>query len=713
MMTTPTSRTQPLILVADDDQGIRTLTRAALEQAGCLVEEAVDGQQALEHFTRLAPDLVLLDVRMPRLDGFETCHAIRHLPGGRHTPVLIMTGLDDTESIERAYDMGATDFIAKPWQVLVLTNRIRYMLRAGRVLTALQESQQHLARAQRVARLGSWTWTLATNHWAMSDEAYRMFGLSLGQFANTRQAYLSMVHAQDLDAVQRSAEQARQGARTYSLDYRVIRPDGAERIVTEQAEAVTDESGATVITGIVQDITELRTAEARVYVTTYYDPITELPNRRLCHDRLAKAMDLAAHRGREGAVLLLNLDQFRRINDGSGMSRGDDVLHVIGQRIHQTLRKVDAPLKLASQDDGAMVARWLGDTFAMVLPYGGAERDPATVARRVLAAIHRPIAVGDEEVTLTASIGIARFPTDGATVDSVIAHADSALQRAKSNGSNRVEQFVRAMHHEAADRHQLEQDLRLALERKELRLYYQPQVDIKRWAITAVEAFVRWQHPTRGIILPNQFMQIAEQSALGIALSEWVIRTACAQQRAWRAEGIAPIRMSVNLSDFHVKQPSLVEIVHLAAQDIGPSPDYLELEMTEGALMHDPAYSLQLLKRLKSLGVRIAVDDFGAGSSSLRELTHLPIDTIKIAPEFLHADGEQGADSWMTAAVIGLGHGLRCRVVGKRVETQAQLDALARLGCDDMQGHLYGAAESPARIAQLLLSKSARRPLAA
>ncbi|MFO0774574.1 MAG: EAL domain-containing protein [Nitrospiraceae bacterium] len=702
---THTSRPQPIVLVADDDEGIRHLTRAALEQAGLTVEDVADGQKAVDAFKRLAPDIVMLDVRMPIMDGFEACHTIRHLPGGSHVPILIMTGLNDPESIEQAYDMGATDFIAKPWQVLVLANRVRYMLRAGRVLRALQESQQHLARAQQLARLGSWTWTTATNQVVLSEEALRILGLAMGEFGHTRTAYQQFIHPEDLDTVSQAVEEAHKSGKGYVVDYRVVRRDGSERIVTEHAELLLDEQDQPAgLTATIQDITDRRQAEMQIFLSTYYDHITELPNRRLFHDRLAKALETSARTGAQGAVMLVNIDQFRRMNESRGMSHGDGILRILGQRLLQSLRKGDA-LSHIDEQHGSTVARLIGDTFSILLPTLTSERDPAKTARRLLSAIHRPLEDGDGHSSVTASIGIALFPTHGAGIDQLVNHAEAALQVAKSNGGNRFEYFETNLETGLHARRTLEDDLRHAIERRELILHYQPQVDIKQWAITAVEAFVRWQHPTRGVVSPAEFIRVAEESGLGTALGEWVIRAACAQQKAWRAAGMPPIRMSVNVSDFHVKQRTLPEIVHLALQDIGPTPDFLELEMTEGAIMHDLGHSLQLLKRLKSFGVRIAVDDFGAGSSSLRELTRLPIDTIKIAPEFVQDAALPNAHGSLTAAVIGVGHGLRCRVVGKKVETPEQLEFLRMLGCDDIQGHLYSSATSPERIVQLLHDK--------
>ncbi|GKS57248.1 two-component system response regulator [Nitrospira sp.] len=706
-MTSHISRPQPIALVADDDLTVRLLTRQVLEQAGLLVEEAGSGDEAVAIFKRLAPDIVLLDVMMPGMDGFETCHALRHLPGGSHVPILIMTGLDDVDSIEKAYDMGATDFISKPWQVLILSNRVRYMLRTARIMNALRESQTNLARAQHLAGLGTWTWKVATDQLTLSEEMYRILGVSLGEFANTWDGYMALVHPEDEELVRQSMGISRYGQRTSSIDYRIRRPDGSERIVTEHVEPVIDEQGLTcAVNGTVQDITDRRMAETQLFLSTYYDTLTNLPNQQLFKDRVGKTVLKALERQAIGALLLVNMDQFRHINDVHGMSRGDEVLKLMSDRLKECLRKDDLIASGVSIQAGSTLARLVGDTFALCLSDMSSERDAAKVARRLLAALHRPIGEGDTHMVITASIGITVFPQDGSDIDMLVKNAESALQSAKAKGGDRFEYFVKEMDAAAEDRQALEQDLRHAMEHRELALHYQPQVDIKRWSISAVEAFVRWHHPTRGIVPPSQFVPLAEGAGLGVALGEWVIRTACAQQKAWRLAGTPAIRVSVNLSDYHVRQQTLVEIISLAVQDIGPTPDLFEVELTEGAIMHDLAHSMKLLKRLKSLGIRIAVDDFGAGSSSLRELSRLPIDTIKIAPSFVHHTVHPSSQNGITAAVIGLGHGLRCRVVAKNVETQQQLDVLRSLGCDDIQGHLYGAAEPAERIAQMLTNKS-------
>ncbi len=705
-MTTVAHRPLPIALIADDDVTVRMLARQVLEQAGLSVEEVEDGEQAVAAFKRTTPDIVLLDVMMPKMTGFEACHAIRHLPGGSHTPILIMTGLDDVESIEQAYDVGATDFIAKPWQVLILSNRIRYMLRASRMVEALRESQLNLARAQKLAHLGSWAWHVTSNHLTVSEEVYRILGVSLGHFSNTREGYVAFVHPEDLDMVTRSIQDALDSQRTYQLDYRIVRPDGAERIVSEHGEPILGDGGLTTsITGTIQDITDRRNAETQLFLSTYYDPLTHLPNRQLFTDRLAKAIGGAHTASTVGGLLLLNVDQFHRINDTFGMTRGDEVLLGIGERLQDCVRKGDAVARGGPDESASTLARLVGDTFAIFLPHLQSDRDAAKVARRLLSAIHRPFMIGEEQVTVKASVGITLFPTDGSDVDTLVKNSEAALQSAKRKGGDTFEYYVVDMHAGSADQRELEAEFRRALEQQELALYYQPQVDVRRWAITGVEAFVRWPHPTRGFVPPNVFVPLAENVGLGVTLGEWVIRAACAQQKAWRDAGAPGIRVSVNLSDYHFGQQSLIEIICAAVQDVGPSPDFLEMEVTEGAIMRDLAHSLKLLKRLKSLGVRIAVDDFGAGSSSVRELSRLPIDTVKIAPVFVQESSQQGLQSGIAAAVIGLGHGLKCRVVAKNVETQEQLEALRRLGCDDIQGHLYGAAQPADRIAQLLQGK--------
>lgn len=697
---------QAIALIVDDDPTMRMLARQVLEQIGLEVEEAGDGQEAVRLFKQVRPAIVLLDVLMPVMDGFEACHAIRHLPGGSHTPILIMTGLDDIESIEKAYEVGATDFIAKPWQILILSHRVRYMLRTGRVLEALRESQAGLARAQQLAHLGSWTWTLRTNQFTVSDEVVRILGLSSDQFDRTPEAYLRNVHPDDQELVRQSLEEALALRRDYEVDYRVIRPDGEERIVTERGAPACDEQGRVVtVTGTIQDITVRRNAEAQMFLSTFYDRLTNLPNRVLFEERLRQALESAQQTGETGAVLMLNLDHFRRINETMGLMAGDEVLHAVADRLQDCVRKDDVRTGPTHHPSPYTLARLVADTFSILMPHLRTTRDAAKMARRLLAAIQQPFSIAQKDITLSASIGITLFPSNAADVPTLLQQADAALQSAKAKGGTRFVYFAQALSANQTERLALEADLRRAIQQNEFVLHYQPQVDVRRWAIRGVEAFLRWRHPTRGLLGPGQFLSCAEEAGLTVAIGEWVIGAACRQQKAWHEAGLPPVRVAVNLSPAHFRHQGLVETISLAVQDMGRSSEHLELEVTESMIMRDLDHSLKVLKHLKALGVRIALDDFGTGFTSLRELRLLPMDAVKIDASFIQEAGAMEGSSGFTAALITLAHSLKCRAIAEGVETQAQLEALQRAGCEEVQGFLYSPPRTAEETTQLLTKK--------
>jgi diguanylate cyclase (GGDEF)-like protein len=697
---------QPAALIVDDDPTMRMLARQVLEQIGLEVEEAGDGQEAIRLFKQIRPAIVLLDVLMPVMDGFEACHAIRHLPGGTHTPILIMTGLDDIESIERAYEVGATDFIAKPWQILILSHRVRYMLRTGRVLEALRDSQAGLARAQQLAHLGSWTWTLRTNQFTVSDEVFRILALSPHQFDWTPEAYLRNVHPDDQELVRQSLEEALALRREYEVDYRIIRPGGEERIVTERGAPSCDEQGRVLtVTGTIQDITVRRNAEAQMFLSTFYDRLTNLPNRLLFEERLRQAVESAQQTGEAGAVLVLNLNHFRRINETMGLIAGDEVLHAVADRLQACVRKGDGLTGLTHHPSSYTLARLVADTFSILMPHLRNPRDAAKMARRLLTAIQHPFSIGQKDITLSASIGVTLFPSNAGDVPTLLQQADAALQSAKAKGGTRFVYFTTDLSANQAERLGLEADLRRALQQNEFVLHYQPQVDVKKWAIRGVEAFLRWRHPTRGLLGPAQFLSCADEAGLTVAIGEWVIGAACRQQKAWQEAGLPPVRVAVNLSPAHFRHQGLVEMISLAVQDMGRSPEYLELEVTESMVMQDLDHSLKVLKHLKALGVRIALDDFGTGFTSLRELRLLPMDTVKIDHSFIQDASATEGSAGFTAALITLAHSLKCRAIAEGVETQAQLEALQRAGCEEVQGFLYSPPRTAEETTQLLTKK--------
>jgi diguanylate cyclase (GGDEF)-like protein len=432
----------------------------------------------------------------------------------------------------------------------------------------------------------------------------------------------------------------------------------------------------------------------------YHDALTGLPNRNLFLDHLRLALALAVRDHRHVAVLFLDLDRFKTINDSLGHGAGDDLLRTVADRLRLGLRLGDT------------VARLGGDEFTILLPEMGDERDMVHVAEKLLALIRQPLLLQGREIVVSGSIGISRFPHDGDVPEELLKRADVAMYQAKQRGRDGYQIYLPSMDADALERLSLENDLRRALSNDELRLYYQPILDSRTGRIEGVEALLRWQHPVRGLLAPGEFLSIAEQSGLSNPLDLWVLRTACREIRTWHEDG-AHIRVTVNLSARPFQHPDLVERVQAVLVETGlPSP-LLELEITETLAMQNAEVSLGVLRALKDLGVRIAIDDFGTGYSSLSYLRTFPIDTLKIDGSFVRSLNVGDVQAEIPAAMIALAHSLDIRVVGEGVEEEAQWLILREQGCDEVQGFLFSRPLPSAECRDLVMRQEAGEEVAA
>jgi diguanylate cyclase (GGDEF)-like protein len=440
----------------------------------------------------------------------------------------------------------------------------------------------------------------------------------------------------------------------------------------------------------------------QVRALAYYDSLTGLLNRPSYKERLACALANARREHNQVAVFFLDLDNFGRINDTLGHELGDQLLRQVADRLHCCCAEAAHEREGGPAARGTAVARLGGDEFTVLLPaIEDAEEAPA-LARRILSAFAAPIQLGMHEVFMTSSIGIALYPADGDDVEMLLAHADTAMYEAKKQGGNGYQVFARAMSASALQRLTLEADLRRALERDELLLHYQPIVHAGSGAIAGAEALVRWQHPGLGLLLPSEFIPIAEENGLIVPLGEWVLRTACAQNRAWQNSGLPPIRVTVNISSRQIRQGTLTTTVRQALEAAGLDPAWLGLELTESVLMERQHEAVTALHRLRGIGVQLSIDDFGTGYSSLSYLKHFPVDTLKIDRTFVRDLMTVPDDAAITAAIIAMAHALELKVVAEGVETHEHLAFLKGQGCDEIQGHLVGRAVTSERFAEWL-----------
>jgi len=684
------SQANPKILIADDDPLARLFVKNALEPAGMVVVEATGGKDALAKFEAIGPDLVILDIMMPDMDGYLTCSRIRSLPRGKRIPILVLTGLDDAQSIGQAYQHGATDFITKPVNATILCHHVRYMLRTNNVLHALIRSESRLELAQRIARIGNWDWNPRTNRFTMSNELCRLVGVRPQDFAGTFEAFLALVHEDDRPTVTGALQKLVGQHTPCDIDHRIVLPNGTDFVIHLQAEGVREEETDEItVIGTAQDITERKQAERAIHQLAYYDSLTGLANRVLFKDRLSNALSYAARHHQHLATLFIDLDRFKIINDTLGHTVGDLLLTHVAERLSDSVRQSDSVSRHADHEPTHALARLGGDEFTILLTALPQPEDAGRVARRILESLAHPFSIDGHEIFISASIGISIFPSDGSTVEALLKNADTAMYHAKEQGRNNCQYYSSGLNAAAAERLDLENELRRALEREEFVVFYQPKLNIHSRRILGAEALVRWKHPKRGLVPPGVFLNAAIDTGLIRSMDEWVLREACRQVRVWEKAGLPAITISANVSNSLFHGRTLPATVADALRDSGLNPAQLELELTESIAMRDVEASVTMLEGLRTMGVRLSIDDFGTGYSSLSYLQRFPLSRLKIDQSFVRDLLTNENNVKITRAIIAMAHSLNLSVLAEGVETEGQLARLREEGCDEVQGYLF------------------------
>jgi predicted signal transduction protein with EAL and GGDEF domain/FixJ family two-component response regulator len=683
------------ILVVDDEPTARMLMRAALRKAGYEVVLAECGQDALRRFRAGGCDMVMLDVDMPDLSGHQVCAALR-AEAGELLPIVMVTGMDDVRSVEQAYESGATDFIPKPINWALLGHRVRYLFRADAAQRDLRA-----ANARNAAMLN-----------AMPDTLLRMS--PSGRVLESRQAgggaepaggpQATLAQRYPAETAQRLIEKmrlAREQGANQLLEFSV--PDEAGRARYYEARVAMIDGDEAL--GLVRDITERKEAQSQIEQLAYFDSLTGLPNRRAFLDRLGREVRRAQHGGRKLGVLFLNLDGFKQVNDTLGHTVGDTILLRAADRLRQTMRPSDVVSRVGEPEAEGEVelARLGGDEFTVLIPGIVRAKDALAVARRVSEVMRWPFKLEGRELTLTSSIGIAVYPDDGADAETLLKHADTAMHHAKNSGRGHCQLYSAQLTEHAMQRMELDSSLRLALAAEQFHLVYQPQLDVASGRIRSVEALIRWTHPTRGPISPLDFIPLAEENGLIVAIGQWVLRTACADAARWQRPG-APVSVAVNLSAMQFKDPLLVRSVLGVLARTPLAPELLELEVTESAVMENSVATIGTLNALRDCGARIALDDFGTGYSSLSYLTRMPIRNLKIDRSFVAGLQDGGHNDAIVRAIVAMAASLGISVTAEGVETIEQARTLRGMACDTLQGYYFSrpvpGAEIPALLAR-------------
>jgi diguanylate cyclase (GGDEF)-like protein/PAS domain S-box-containing protein len=672
------------ILIVEDDPADAELASRELERAGLPHRSVrVDSADAFRsELARSRPDIILSDFSLPGFDGAAALAIAQEQ--GCDAPFIFVSGTIGEERAIHSLKCGATDYVLKS-NLARLPPAIRRALKESADDRRRRQAERDLAETKE--RLDGILSSLENVVWSLSADTHELlylnsavaavYGRPAADFFADRSLWDSMIHPEDRRRVTGMLPQLL-NADAMTIEYRIVRPDGTVRWLEDRARVVRDAAGQPIrYDGVSRDVTDRREYEARIEYLANYDAVTGLPNRNLLDDRIAQALIHAQRAGNFLAVLFVDLDHFKLVNDSFGHASGDALLMAVAHRLRATLR------------EGDTLARLGGDEFVAILvdlPDGDAA---ASVARKLLDALSLPFQIAGRIVHVAASIGIAMFPGDADTREVLLRNADTAMYRAKERGRSRYEFHSPEQSAVAYERANLRFGLRRALECRELEVYYQPQVDLRTGSVRGVEALVRWHHPERGMILPGEFIPLAEDTGLIDALGEWVLRSACHQARAWQDRGRPGLTVSVNVSPRQMQYQDVPQLARQALRESGLSPQCLELELTEGALIRDAALATETLEALKSMGVRVSLDDFGTGYSSLSYLKRFPIRILKLDRAFVIDVARAAKDASIAEAIFLMARALDMQVVAEGVESVDQLRFLRSRGCHLMQGYYF------------------------
>ncbi len=704
------------ILVVDDDPVVLKSLKDLLAIRGFNPNAAIGGQEAICQLNQNDYDLVLLDLHMPYVSGHDV---MDHINSNKiDTSVIIVSGETSFEAAKNACTQGAYDFLRKPYATDELIITITNALKEKHLKKQNLFMQQQLSESERLHRYIVNTspdiiYILDQDgHFTFINERIEsLLGYSKEEIVGKHYSFL--VHHDDMEQAKYVFNERRIGTRAAkNIELRLkCKDDGKSRHFNNRTLPIElsamgmyagdrqTSSSYTGTYGVARDVTERKIAEETINFQAYHDLLTKLPNRALLRDRLSLAISQAKRENEKLAVMFLDLDRFKNINDSLGHMIGDELLQQVSIRLKECIRAADT------------LARFGGDEFTLMLPklHNGRE-DASKLAQKITDTLKQPFNVDGHELYVSASIGIALFPNDGLNIDSLIKHADVAMYHVKGQGKNGYQFYSNEMNVPYLEKLSLDTGIHRALDNNEFSLVYQPQVNLRTGEIVGVEALLRWEHPEHGSISPSEFIPFAEESGLITDIGYWVIKTACSELSRWRTAGLPEIRMSINISARQLTEENIVKNVIDIMKDYDVPGRCIELEITENAIMDDMDSAIRKLQELSGYGITVAIDDFGTGYSSLSYLHKLPIQTLKIDRTFLKESRINKGDNTIINTIVAMAKGLNLNVIAEGVESQTQLEYLREIDCSEAQGFLFGKPLPSDVISQLLIQEPYATP---
>ena len=696
---------KPVALIVDDDNTTCATMTAALRKAGFDVKRAADGASGIILFDVVRPDLIFLDVLMPGMDGDETCRAIRNRPGGEYVQIIMVTGLDDTESAEASFQAGANDFLSKPINLTMLGHRAHYMLRAGKAFKDMHLSRSFLAKTQEIAKIGNWKLNFQTDNYTISPEAISIAELSANDNVFTIQDLLQSAIDRDKNKICARVEEAIQKRHSFDVNYQILLPDLSLKHIYMHGEAIlSDKKDHEFMIGVIQDSSLMKQAEEEIRYLAFYDSLTGLANKSLFEDRLNKTLDHSERNEQSFALLFLGIDNLSLLNNNLGQSAGDFLLKNTADVIGNRVRRSDSIAKTEPENSNSVLSRQGGDTFVLTLSSLKSPDSAALIASRLLKETQEQLTIDNQEVSALVSIGISVYPDDATDAETLLKHADTAMQHARKQGGNSYQFFKKSINQAVVNRFALERDMKIALKNGDFTLYYQPQLRLSDKKSIGAEALIRWIHPDKGVIPPNEFIPIAEECGLIVEINRFVVNRACAQNRQWLNKGFPPIRIAINLSGYKLADQNIEKTIKDYLKYYSLDGNAIEVEITENVLLQNTNGITKALYEIKELGIKIALDDFGTGYSSLNDLTSFQVDTIKIDRSFVMGCIGNQRNRVIIRTIIAMGHSLGMGIIAEGIETLEQYEFLKECECDECQGY-YFSRPVPADDFELLLKK--------